>query len=304
VRAATLVGLSSLLAAAPAGAADAAAEASPGPRLAFSQLHHQGQVLDVEWQLPAATPWAWLLLQHGFMRRCANLRSTAAQLARSGVATLCVNTEHAAGQPALVDAVLGQLLAPQARAPDGRPRPGRVLVGGHSAGALFAARVGAALQRQEPPVLAGALLFDPVGGAALGAALSEVAAQGRRPVLALMAPALKCNAQHLARPALQGLVDEALAAPAGVPPQAWVWPQGATHVDVEAEDTEAVAVWACGDGWPRPAIVQAQRHLSATWLQALQLGLAPEALAARVQAQVQGVPETLRPVPLLDSPAR
>jgi hypothetical protein len=175
-----------------------------------------------------------------------------------------------------------------------------VLVGGHSAGALFAAHVGAALQASEPHLLAGALLFDPVGGPALGDALSAVAAQGQRPVLALMAPPLKCNAQHLAKPALQRLADEALGV-GGSPPEAWVWPAGATHVDVEAEDTETVAVWACGDGRPRPAFVEAQRSVAEAWLQALQPGPAPVTVAQAVRAQVQTLAAPVRPFPLHDS---
>ncbi len=267
------------------------------PRLAFSQLEHAGQVLDVEWQLPAAEPWAWLLLQHGFMRRCANLRHTAARLAQGGVATLCVNVaDLSGGASALAAEVALRLLGPQAHAPDGRSRPARVLVSGHSAGALFAARVGAALRASQPELLAGALLFDPVGGAALGDALSAVAGagnvQGRVPVLALLAPPLKCNAQHLALPALQRLADEAAAA--GVQsPQVWVFPAGATHVDVEAEDTEAVAVWACGDGWPQPAQVEALRSASLVWLDGVRGRLPPGELAAQVRARL---PADARPV--------
>jgi hypothetical protein len=266
-------------------------------RLAFSQLEQAGQVLDVEWQLPAARPWAWLLLQHGFMRRCANLRHTAARLTHAGVATLCVNVaDLSAGAPATARAAAQRLLGPTAVDPDGRSRPARVIVGGHSAGALFAAHVGAALQAAEPDVLAGALLFDPVGGTALGDDLSAVAAQGQRPVLALQAPPMKCNARHLARPALQRLADEAAANSGGHEPQVWVWPAGATHVDVEAEDTEVVAVWACGDGWPQTANVEALRRASLAWLDGVRQGMSHAALAAQVQASL---PRNERPRPLL-----
>lgn len=291
----------------PAGAGAGADAAPPASRLAFSQLVYGGEVLDVEWQLPplpaGAQPWAWLLLQHGFMRRCANLRHTAAHLAQAGVATLCVNApDLSGGAPRLAAVAAAQLFGPQARAPDGHTRPDRVLVGGHSAGALFAAHLGAALHASEPRVLSAALLFDPVGGATLGEALSLVAAQGRRPVLALLAPPSKCNARHLARRALQRVADAA--GTAGVAPQAWVWPPGATHVDVEAEDTEAVAVWACGDGWPRPLNVAGLRSVSQTWLQAVQQGLGPAAVADRVRDQLaQPMPAAVRPVPLLATQA-
>jgi hypothetical protein len=253
--------------------------------------------------LPAAEPWAWLLLQHGFMRRCANLRHTAARLAQGGVATLCVNVADLSGGASALAAVVAlRLLGPQAHTPDGRSRPARVLVGGHSAGALFAAHVGAALQVDEPEVLAGALLFDPVGGAALGDALSAMAGagnvQGRVPVLALLAPSLKCNADHLARPALQRLADEATAAGAP-PPQVWVYPAGATHVDVEAEDTEAVAVWACGDGWPKAAQVEALRSLSVVWLEGVRRSMRLAALAVHVQSKLPAQPH---PLPLLSTP--
>lgn len=230
----------------------------PGVTRAFDRLPLAGAVLDAEWHLPAGEPRAWVLVQHGFARRCANLRGTAAALAAQGVATLCLNAEAGAGvadgAPALAEALARWWLSPGARSPDGRAAPPRIVVAGHSAGGLFAARVGAAVAAQSPQRLAGALLFDPVGDAALRQALL---AMSGRPLHATLAPPAPCNARQLARPALQA---------AGV---ALVEPPGATHGDAEGEDGESAAVWACREGPPRPEAVAALRRWAATVLDAM-----------------------------------
>ncbi|MCZ8173582.1 MAG: alpha/beta hydrolase [Burkholderiaceae bacterium] len=229
-----------------------------GVTRAFDRLPLAGAVLDAEWHLPAGEPRAWVLLQHGFARRCANLRGTAAELAAQGVATLCLNADQdagvAGGAPQLAEALARWWLSPAARAPDGRAAPPRVVVAGHSAGGLFAARVGAAVAAQAPERLAGALLFDPVGGAALRQALLAMAG---RPLHATLAPPVPCNARQLARPALQA---------AGV---ALVEPPGATHVDAEGEDGDSAAVRACREGPPRPEAVAALRRWAAAALDAM-----------------------------------
>lgn len=235
-----------------------------GVSRAFDRLPLAGGVFDVEWHLPATEPRAWVLVQHGFARRCANLRSTAAALAAQGVATLCVNADRGAdpgapgdaglagGAPRLADALAAWWRSPAARSPDGRAAPARAVVAGHSAGGLFAARVGAALAAHEAtpgsPRVAGAILFDPVGAAPLQAALQALAG---RPLHATLAPPVRCNAFQLARPALQA---------AGVQLEQ---PAGATHVDAEGEDTEALAVRACGEGPPQPAVVAGLRRWAA-----------------------------------------
>jgi hypothetical protein len=293
--------------AAPAGlrAVDGAAAQAPVPH--FGVLRLAGQEIETEWHLPAAAggtagataltaePAAWLLLQHGFARRCANLRHLAAHLAReAGVATLCLNAEMAGGNPALAEALAHWLASDTARAPDGRSAPARLLVGGFSAGGAFAARVGERLAGPDGAAdrLAGALLFDPVGGAAMGRSLVAISAAGQRPVLALMAPPSRCNAGQLGAQALaavrvaaqgegQAEGTAAVQAPASAAVDPAVDPAGAgstppfvgvvftagTHVDAEGPDTEALAVRACREGWPQPAVVQALRSLAAVWTQ-------------------------------------
>jgi hypothetical protein len=258
-------------AAEPATAPTASPSVMPAPR--FGQFEWQGEALDTEWHLPpdGSAPRAWVLLQHGFTRRCANLRTTAAHLAaRAHVATLCVNADVARGAPGLADALARWWAGPDAVAPDGRPPPAVWVVGGHSAGGLFAARVGAALHAQAPQRLSGALLLDPVGGAALAEALSRVGAQGRRPVRAVMAPPVPCNAQQLALPALARVQREAAdAGRAAPPPGVGVVLASGTHVDAEGEDTDALAVRACREGPPQPANVAALRAWSVHWLEAM-----------------------------------
>lgn len=232
--------------------------APPGVTRAFDRLALAGTDVDVEWHLPTTEPRAWVLVQHGFARRCANLRGTAAALAARGVATLCLNADMAAGAPRLAEALAAWWQSPAARSPDGRVAPPRIVLAGHSAGGLFAARVGAALVAPAGERVAGALFFDPVGGAALQTALQTMQARlGPGRVAATMAPPVRCNAMHLAMPALRA---------AGV---ALVFPAQATHVDAEGEDSESIAVRACGEGPPQPAAVTALRAWAGETLDAL-----------------------------------
>lgn len=264
-----------------------------GPHLVWATLDLDGTAYEAEWQFPpdrGVAPPAWVLVQHGFARRCANLRGTAAALARAGFVTLCLNAEMAGGNAALAAALARWWAGGEARAPDGTAPPAQALVAGHSAGAVFAARLGAELANRAPQRLAGALLWDPVGGAALGQALSEVSAQGRRPVLSVAAPPLRCNAQGLAGAALHRVAQEAAAAGRSAF-VGLVLTDRATHVDPEGEDTEALAVRACGDGPPRPANVQALRAVSVAWARAALLpeGAARDAAIAAGAAAL-GVP--------------
>lgn len=255
----------------------AAAPTADGPMPQFGVfVAPGGEALDAEWHLPAGPEGevrALITLQHGFARRCANLRSLARAFAQAGFATLCVNADMARGAAPLAQALAAALHAAWQRdgsadalapgdagavalvPPDGRALPARVLVAGHSAGGLFAAHLGAALAQRAPERLAGALLFDPVGGDELARALVTLRGDVARPVLALLAPPTRCNAQQLARPALSSAAGGA----------SIVDLADGTHLDAEGEDTEAIAVWACREGWPRAEVVQRLRETALVW---------------------------------------
>jgi pimeloyl-ACP methyl ester carboxylesterase len=264
--AAALALVLALLAGCASGPPLTAGPAEPGaapPTPAFTTLPLAGAEITAEWQWPAAAPAALMLLQHGFGRQCANLRGTAQRIAAAGVATLCLNADMAAGQPELADA-LALALRRGLAGPDGQPLPQRLIVGGHSAGALFGARVGSALAAQAPQRLAGALLLDPVGGAPLTQALLDISDGGHRPVRAVLALPSRCNARQLALPALAEVQRRAQAA-GGDSYLGVLLIEGSTHVDAEGEDTDFAAVWACGEGRPQPANTELLRTLAARW---------------------------------------
>ncbi len=216
-------------------------------------LQIAGESYPVQWTQPPGEARVLLLLEHGWARRCSQLRGTARRLADAGALVLCVDAPMAGGNSALADAFAGWLVGGTEglRDPQGRAVPARVVAGGHSAGGAFAARVGAKLDALAPDRLAGVLLLDPVATPAFAADLRR-AARGR-PVLALMAQAQGCNAQLNALPALREAEAEVVVAG-----------PGSTHLDAEGEDGDAIGRAACGT--PQPAQVEALRARAAGWL--------------------------------------
>ena len=223
-----------------------------------------------DWTLPSGEAIALVIVQHGFARRCNHLHGTLQSLAQHGLMVLCLNAEMAGGNPALADALAVALLAGLAPPGEGR-LPDKIIVGGHSAGALFAAHVGAALALGAPDRLAGALLFDPVAGAGFAADLLAISAAGSRTVRAISAGAGGCNAQNSADPALRAVQRATLDAGRN----GFVGlrlTDRSTHLDAEGDDTSALAVWACGQGRPQPANTAALRTLAALWAVEMALG--------------------------------
>ena len=95
-------------------------------------------------------------------------------------------------------------------------------------------------------------------------------------MLALFANAHGCNAQLNAAPALRRVREDALEAGR----EGFVGVQlteGSSHADVEGEDSDWIAVAACGA--PLPANVALQRTLAVQWAQEIARGVAPTPLA-------------------------
>jgi len=281
-------------------------ETSAAGAIVVDTLELGAQPRAAHWYLPPGAAPALVIFEHGFARRCENLRETTRQLMAGGLMALCVDVPMARGNPGLAEA-LAQRLAAGLAAPDGRALPQRVVVAGHSAGAVFALALGARLEALAPGRLVGALLFDPVAPAAgalppdpaegsdgaprapaaslaatdagaFEAALHAVSASGRRPVLALLAPPHRCNARSNALPALRraerdargvggtgGTGDTGDTGGKGSPAFVIVQlEEGATHADVEGEDTDALATWVCGA--VDPARSAALRARAVDWL--------------------------------------
>ncbi len=242
----------------------AAAEEMPSPVATLPvRLALAAEEFDALWLLPPGAPVGLVSVQHGFARRCSHLQGTLTALARHGLVVLCLNAEMAGGNPRLAQALASALR-------DGLGPPGHsvgtlpIVVAGHSAGALFASHLGAALARDAPDRLAGALLFDPVAGAGFVDNLLAISQRGARPVRAISASFSTCNAGNNADAGLAAVHQAAAAAG----PSSFVGLRlvdRATHVDAEGEDTSALAVWACAQGAPQPANVALLRTLAVAW---------------------------------------
>jgi pimeloyl-ACP methyl ester carboxylesterase len=250
---------------------NAAAEDVPAPVATLPvRLGLAAEEFDALWLLPAGAPVGLVSVQHGFARRCSHLHGTLTALARSGLIVLCLNAEMAGGNPRLAQALAAALrdgLGPPGHAAAALP----IVVAGHSAGALFGSHLGAALAREAPDRLAGAVLFDPVAGAGFVDNLLAISNRGTRPVRAISASFSACNAGNNADAALSAVHQAAAAA--GQPVSVGLrLVDRATHVDAEGEDTSALAVWACGQGAPQPANLALLRTLAVAWALEMVLG--------------------------------
>ena len=231
---------------------------------------------DGHWYLPSGAAAALVVLEPGFAQPCRRLRGTARELMQAGLMVLCVDAEMTAGNPALADALARSLIS-DLTAPGLRALPQRIIVAGHSAGGAFAAQLGVALIRLAAQRLAGAVLFDPVGGTDLPSQLLTISDRGRRPVLAILALPDGCNAGLSSAPALHQVRLAALAA-GGDGFVGVQLTEGATHIDAEGEDSGWFARWACGE--PRVANVALLRRLAVRWSLDMAGGMAPQVDAA------------------------
>lgn len=235
-----------------------------GPTVAQSELEIKGTVHPARWGVPTGDTRALVVLAHGYTRRCDHLRGTSRQLVAAGLMTLCLDVSMAGGgDAALAEALADRLL--DGNDPAGRPWPRRLIVAGHSAGAVFALRLGTRLAARTSDRLMGALLFDPVATPDFGTLLAQVADQGHRPVLALLAAPHRCNAHGNAVPALNEARRGALAAGRDTL-QAVALGPGSTHADVEGEDSDWLAITVCGR--PAPQQMAALRTLAVDWARA------------------------------------
>jgi hypothetical protein len=267
--------------------------------------------VDAEWHLPGdagsggVAADSLVVLQHGFGRRCANLRTLAAALAAAGHATVCLNADVARGNPVLAQAWARRLLqrpepAPGGEGPsdaiarpDGLPLPARLVVAGHSVGGHFAAIAGETIALEAPQRLAGVLLLDPVAASAhFASALAAISDAGRRPVLALLAEPSGCNAQGNARPSL--LAVQARARASGYSGEVGVTVEGGTHGDAEGPDTDRLASWTCGV--PQPVAVAAVRTLAVRWIAAMVGASADRPVGAAIGDTVSTLTATTRPI--------
>jgi pimeloyl-ACP methyl ester carboxylesterase len=237
--------------------------ASAGGDVVSAKLDIGGTVYDVDWFIPSGEAAALVTVQHGFSRHCDNVRGAGERFLASGLMGLCVNASMAGGNPQLAEALAVTLLS-GISAPGGRALPDKIIVGGHSAGAHFASRLGWKLAALAPQRLLGALLFDPVAAGGFSDNLMVVSAVGQRPVYAVTSNPGACNAQNNAYPALRQVQRDAR----GAGRDGFVGLQltdRSTHVDVEGSDTDLLAVFACRQGAPRPPNTEVLRTLAAQW---------------------------------------
>lgn len=231
-----------------------------------------GASRSTSWYLPNGAASAVMLLEHGFSRKCANLRGTSRAIAEKGLMVLCVDADLSGGNPALATQVADALAAGTLAPPAGRPMPSRIIAGGHSAGGHFAALVGQRLAQTAPTRLAGAVLFDPVADAGFSTAVAAISDSGRRPVLSVAARPSLTNLYNNSFGALTALDNPFVGIQLVWARFTFGWPTGGScHVDVEGENTDALGTIGAGCS-PNATQTARLRDLGSTWARDLATG--------------------------------
>ncbi|HEX5687961.1 MAG TPA: alpha/beta hydrolase [Ideonella sp.] len=251
-------------AAGPAAPAYAAAPVASSGKIVQASITLSGRSYQSYWYLPTAEPIGFIVVQHGFSRQCANLRTTTTRFMDQGFMALCINADMSGGNPALAEA-LGNAIVAGLVAPDGRPVPQPIVVSGHSAGGHFASRLGWTLAQSAPSRLKGSVMFDPVAAdGSFTTNLQAISSAGKRSVLAVTANSGPCNSSNNAYPALRQVQADARANGrddfVGVQ-----LTSGSTHVDSEGKNTNLLGWIACLQGQPQVANSTRLRDLTSNW---------------------------------------
>jgi hypothetical protein len=255
------------------GVAASAAEPTP-VEVRPAQVKVGDVTFDGIWYLPQAVPLGFVVMEHGFSRRCENQVQTTVRVAEMQLAVLCITAPMAGGNPALAQMLATDIANGNLRMPDGAELPAKVLAAGYSAGGVFAARLAGALVTLAPGRLQGLLMLDPVAAEGLREGMLAVSSGGARQVLAITTNPSACNAFNSAHPDLLHLSSEL----DGAGKNAFVGLQlirRSSHVDFEGEDSDAPASAVCG--WPLRDNVEAARTLAAAWASDIMQGTRTQA---------------------------
>jgi hypothetical protein len=239
---AALVVAASVAGAAPAGA-DVPCEgfSSVGGRCVNTQLMVGGTSYSADWYVPNGRAVGLAVLQPGFTRNCGHLRGTSTEVMEAGLMVLCLNADMTAGNPVLADALGDELASGSVTPPLGRPMPGAIVVGGHSAGGHFASALGASLVANGSTSLRGAVLFDPVAAEGFTANLQAISAGGTRPVLSVAARPSIINLFNNSFGALRDLPNAYVGIQLVWSGYAFGWPYGGScHTDSEGENGDLI----------------------------------------------------------------
>ena len=216
----------------------------------------QGESWSGDWYLPEQQASGLVYLQHGFTRGGGNYRDLGLALMAEGFMVLSVNAPMSGGNEPLARAVAATLAQDAFQPPGGASLPGHnVVLSGHSAGGLHVSLIAERLiELGEHHRISGMVLLDPVNSFGPFPRAMAAVANTSIPVKAITANASLCNSLNDTQKTLRDL------------PRNFVGiklTDRSRHTDAEGENTDALAVLACGK--PRGHNVVALRDAMTAW---------------------------------------
>ncbi|NVK88418.1 MAG: PKD domain-containing protein [Gammaproteobacteria bacterium] len=189
------------------------------------------------WYIPDGQAHSWVLLQHGFQRNKNNMDHFATTLMENGFLVLTMNASVTGGNASLARDFADDIIDNMPPPPNDYPLPQKLILSGHSAGALFVTHLGARLMERGDQRLAGAVLLDPVdANDGMGPAMQSMVNNGL-PVYSILANASSCNSSNNAVGPLNDLTSSFV----GIK-----LTNNSKHTDAEGDSTGGIITWLCG----------------------------------------------------------
>ncbi|NVJ60530.1 MAG: PKD domain-containing protein [Gammaproteobacteria bacterium] len=189
------------------------------------------------WYLPDEPAEGWILLQHGFQRNKNNLDHLATTFMNNGIMVLTINSNSTGGNPSLAREIADDLIDATLTPPSGFSLPEKLILSGHSAGALMMSYMAGRLVERNYQSFSGLIMLDPVDkDNGMQPNNQSVIDYGRK-VLSVLANSSSCNSSNNALAPLQALTDSYV----GIK-----LTNNSKHTDAEGDSSGGIITWVCG----------------------------------------------------------
>ncbi|NVJ59971.1 MAG: PKD domain-containing protein [Gammaproteobacteria bacterium] len=189
------------------------------------------------WYLPDGQPDGWILLQHGFQRNKSHLDHIATTFMNNGIMVLTINSNSTGGNRSLAREIADDLIDNPLTPPNGYQLPSKLVLSGHSAGALMMSYTSGRLIERGFGQLEGLIMYDPVDKDNGMQPNNQALIDTGKKVLSILANSSSCNSSNNALSPLRALSESYV----GIK-----LTRNSKHTDAEGDSTGGLGSLFCG----------------------------------------------------------